>query len=218
MGTKKQNNKIIIFDWGGIVESNREGEYNIYKARIKLIKQFNNSIDEKELLEKYAICYNEQNIRAYREPVEIEKWFYRIKKDLELSCKFEEFCEAYKKEYSKVYYYKETAEFAHSLRELCQTGILSNLTVLDKERIDYQMKLDKFDYVWLSFEIGVGKPDKKIYEFVENECKIPPENILFIDDRERNIIAAKERGWNVLQAYGYELDKIKERVHEFLNK
>ena len=217
METKKQENKIIIFDWGGVVESHREGDYNIYDARIKLIKQFNESIDEKELLKKYAICYNEENIRACKKPEEIEKWFHRIKHDLQLNCNFEEFCEAYEKECSKVDYYKEVVEFAHSLREYCKTGILSNLIFLDKTRIDNQMNLDKFDYVWLSFEIEAGKPDEKIYEFVEKDCKISPQNILFIDDKEKNLVAAKQRGWNVCQATGYELDKIKESVDKFLN-
>ena len=215
--SKKQNNKIIIFDWGGVIESNREGDYNIHNARIKLIKQFNESIDEKELLKKYEDCYYELNIRACKSPEDIQKWFYRIKKDLQLNCNFEEFCEAYKEEHSKVYYYKEVVEFAHSLREYCKTGILSNLIFLDKTRIDKQMNLDKFDYVWLSFEIEAGKPDAKIYEFVEQECKISPNNVLLIDDKERNIVPARKRGWNVCQARGYEIDKIKESVYRFLN-
>lgn len=217
METKKQNNKIIIFDWGGVIESNREGDYNIRNARIKLIKQFNDSIDEKELLKKYEDCYYELDIRACKSPDDIQKWFNTLKMDLQLNCNFEEFCEAYKEEHSKVYYYKEVVEFAHSLREYCKTGILSNLIFLDKTRIDYHMNLNKFDYIWLSFEIGAGKPDEKIYKFVEEECKILPENILFIDDKERNIVPAMKRGWNVCQARGYELDKIKESVKCFLN-
>ena len=34
-------NKIVIFDWGGIIESHREGEYNVDTAIENLIKQFN---------------------------------------------------------------------------------------------------------------------------------------------------------------------------------
>lgn len=214
---KKQDNKIIIFDWGGVIESNKEGDYNIYDARIELIKRFNNSIDKSEILKKYNDCYYESNIRACKSSEDIQNWFNRIKRDFELNCDFEEFCETYQKEYFKVDYYKEVVEFAHSLREYCKTGILSNLIFLDKTRIDYQMNLEKFDYVWLSFEIEAGKPEKNIYEFVEQECNIQPKNILFIDDKERNIIPAKERGWNVCQAKGYELDKIKESVYRFLN-
>ena len=218
MEIKKQENKIIIFDWGGVVESHREGDYNIYEALTNIIRQFNAVADEKQLLKRYLNCNNELNIGARKRPEDVEKWFHRIKNDLELNCNFEEFCEVYKKEGSKVYYYKEVIEFAHSLREYCKTGILSNLIFLDKIRIDNQMNFDKFDYVWLSFEIEARKPDKKIYEFVEQECKISPENILFIDDTEKNIVAASQRGWNVCQARGYELYKIKDSVYKFLNE
>lgn len=51
---------------------------------------------------------------------------------------------------------------------------------------------------------------------VENDCKIKPKNILFIDDAEENINIAKKREWNVCLANGHELDKIKQRVAHFL--
>lgn len=213
----KQNNKIIIFDWGGVIESHRDGEQNVNEAKANIIKQFNSLSDEKQMLKIYKDCCNELNIGACNKAEDIEKWFHRIKKDLQLNCNFEQFCEAYKQEFSKVYYYKEVVDFAHSLRKYCNIGILSNLIFLDKTRIDNQVKLDKFDYVWLSFEIGAKKPNQKIYEFVEKECKIPPHNILFIDDHERNISAASQRGWNVCKARGYEFDKIKQSVYDFLN-
>ena len=57
---------------------------------------------------------------------------------------------------------------------------------------------------------------KNIYKIGEEECKIKPENILFIDDSKENIETAKKLGWNTCNAYGYELDKIKEKVEEFL--
>lgn len=62
------------------------------------------------------------------------------------------------------------------------------------------------------------KPNRKIYQYVLNNIKIEPENILFIDDDTNNILMAKECGWNTCQAFGYELDKIKKAVHEFLIK
>lgn len=80
-----------------------------------------------------------------------------------------------------------------------------------------QVNLKEFDYVWLSFELGLRKPDERIYKVVEEQCKIKPNNIMFIDDREDNIEAARNRGWNTCNATGHELDKIKESVNRFLN-
>ena len=38
---KMNYNKIVIFDWGGIIESHRKGEYNLDVAVENLIKHFN---------------------------------------------------------------------------------------------------------------------------------------------------------------------------------
>ena len=88
---------------------------------------------------------------------------------------------------------------------------------LDKERLNKQVTLNKYDYVWLSFEIGALKPNDKVYEIVEKECKIEPENILFIDDKKENTISAKSRGWNTCNCFGFEIEKIKSAIDNFLN-
>ena len=128
----------------------------------------------------------------------------------------ENFKRLYEEEMKSVKYYTEVVKYAHSLKDRCKIAILSNLMAFDKKRINDQYDLNKFDYVYLSFELGMRKPDKKIYEYVLNDLKINPDNILFIDDDD-NILMAKECGWNTCQAFSYELDKIKDSVEKFLN-
>ena len=208
-------NKIVIFDWGGIIESHREGEYNVDTAIENLIKQFNPT-ESKNIVERYysrSVQFGVNDIRDIKE----NKWFEQIKEEFSLKCTAQEFYDYYIKEFDNIEYYKDVVEYAHSLKEKCQIGILSNLGYLDKQRLDKQVELKKFDYVWLSFELKCRKPDKKIYKIVEKDCKIKPENILFIDDSKENIETAKQLGLNTCNAYGYELDKIKEKVKEFLN-
>ena len=208
-------NKIVIFDWGGIIESHREGEYNVDTAIENLIKQFNPT-ESKNIVERYysrSVQFGVNDIRDIKE----NKWFEQIKEEVSLKCTAQEFYDYYIKEFDNIEYYKDVVEYAHSLKEKCQIGILSNLGYLDKQRLDKQVELKKFDYVWLSFELKCRKPDKKIYKIVEKDCKIKPGNILFIDDSKENIETAKQLGWNTCNAYGYELDKIKEKVKEFLN-
>lgn len=43
--------KIVIFDWGGVIESHRDGEYCLNTAITNLIKHFNNNVDESNLIE-----------------------------------------------------------------------------------------------------------------------------------------------------------------------
>ena len=34
-------NKLVIFDWGGVIESHKEEEENIFKAIIRIIQKLN---------------------------------------------------------------------------------------------------------------------------------------------------------------------------------
>lgn len=117
---------------------------------------------------------------------------------------------------SSVKYYKDVVEYAHSLKGRCKIAILSNLMPFDKKRIDDQYNLSKFDFVYLSFEVEMRKPNRDIYEYVLNDLGVKPEQILFIDDDSQNISMAKQCGWNTCQAFGYELNKIKAAVDTFL--
>lgn len=217
---ERNNNKIVIFDWGGVVESHSKGEYNVNKAIVNTIRHFNNKWkDDEEILEKNCKLWNDENginIGTVGDIDSTKKWIERIKKAYDFNCTFEEYIKVYNEEFGKIEYYKDVVEFAHSLKEYCKIGILSNLEMIAKERINKQLNLKQFDYVWLSFEVGIEKPDERIYKYVQNECKIESSNILFIDDSKDNTDAAKTMGWNVCNCTGKELDKIKKEVQEFL--
>lgn len=147
----------------------------------------------------------------------INKWYEDLKREFELSANFEEFITVYENEFDKVHYYKDVVNFITSLEGKCKLGILSNLGYIDKNRLDKQVNLSRFDYVWLSFELGYRKPQEEIYEIVEKECAFDTKDIIFIDDDKDNILMADKRGWNVLRACGYEFNKIKDKVYEFIN-
>lgn len=63
-------------------------------------------------------------------------------------------------------------------------------------------KLDflvEFDRHYVSGRMGVIKPDPRIYQMVEEDCGLPPQALLFADDRADNIAAAGARGWRTHQ-------------------
>lgn len=214
-------NKIVICDWGGVIESHTPGEYNTHTAIINIFHRLKSTLSDEQILENYISCDQDEDgkiISEVNQLEEIKLWFYRIKEKININCSFEEFCKIYEEEFQKVNFYKEVVQFIHSLKDKCYIGILSNLGYLDKKRIDYQVDFKKFDYIWLSFELECQKPDYKIYEIVENQCNLNPKYILLIDDTKENIEMAEKRGWNTCQAFGYELDKIKESILDFLQK
>lgn len=209
-------NKLIIFDWGGVIEKHNEGEYNLNTVIINLITHFNSQVDATDLVKKYRrICsFKGVDKRIFGN----RRWVKELKKEFSIKCNTKQFYNYYIKEFDKIEYHKDVVEYAHSLKEKCKIAILSNLGAIDKSRLDKQVNLKEFDYVWLSFELLCRKPHGKIYEIVEKESKMDPQNILFIDDSQKNIETAQKRGWNICNAYGYELDKIKESVNRFLGE
>jgi FMN phosphatase YigB (HAD superfamily) len=54
--------------------------------------------------------------------------------------------------------------------------------------------VDYFDRHVLSYEVGSLKPDRKIFEHAIAAANRPAEALFFIDDREENIIAARQLG------------------------
>ena len=201
--------KLILFDWGNIVESHLTG-YTCYDAFNDIFHECGYEGNEIGSLSKYNIC-------CIKTIEEFEKAFNDMKKDYNLKKSYKEFIELYKKIFDKIDYYKEVADYEKSLKNRCSIGILSDLTVFDKDRLDKQVGLDNYDYVFLSFELGMKKPNIETFNKVQSMLPFKPENILFIDDRKNNIDSAKEIGWNTLQATGLELDKIKNTCEEFLN-
>lgn len=59
--------------------------------------------------------------------------------------------------------------------------------------------LAEFDRHYVSGRMGVIKPDPLIYQMVEEDCGLPPQSLLFTDDRADNITAAARRGWRTHQ-------------------
>jgi putative hydrolase of the HAD superfamily len=80
--------------------------------------------------------------------------------------------------------------------------LLSNTNELHIEYVIKQMGhtkfnafRDAFEEFYLSYEMGMRKPDEEIFEFVGEQMGLHPENTLFIDDTEENTQAAGRLGW-----------------------
>lgn len=54
-----------------------------------------------------------------------------------------------------------------------------------------------FEKVYFSFDMGLRKPDPKIYQFLLDKHNLVPENTLFVDDKTENTDSAARLGINV---------------------
>ena len=83
----------------------------------------------------------------------------------------------------------------NALRPKYRTAILSNAWddlrgfLEDTWKIDYA-----FDDIFISAEMGVTKPDPKIYQMVLEALDLKPEETVFVDDFLHNIEAARKLG------------------------
>ena len=206
-----KKNKLILFDWGGIVESHLTG-YSCYDAWNDLFKNCGytgNDIILKEI-RKYNVC-------TISSISEFEKVYNIMVKDFNLNKSYDEFIKLYRVILNKIDYYKEVADYEVSLKDRCYIGILSDLDIFDKERLDKQVGLSNYDYVFLSFELGFKKPDMEVFKKVQSKLSFEKKDILFIDDRMDNVEAASKFGWNAVCFTGLDLDKIKEVCDKFID-
>ncbi len=70
-------------------------------------------------------------------------------------------------------------------------------------KLGYRVE-DYFDKCYLSYKLGVAKPQKEIFEHVLKEEGTPASEILFLDDGPRNIEIAKSMGFQTYLVKEYE--------------
>jgi glucose-1-phosphatase len=69
-----------------------------------------------------------------------------------------------------------------------------------------------FDHAFLSFQIGMLKPDQDAFEYVANALSVPPGRILFLDDNQLNIDGALEFGFSAIRVTG--VDEVRRALVE----
>jgi putative hydrolase of the HAD superfamily len=94
----------------------------------------------------------------------------------------------------------ELANYFGSLRPRYQTAIISNSFVGARER---EQELYRFheltDLIIYSHEVGLAKPDPRIYEIACEHLGIRLTEMIFLDDVEPIVIAARELGIHAIQ-------------------
>jgi len=79
------------------------------------------------------------------------------------------------------------------------TACLSNTNEAHWRQIARYPSVMKLGTRLASHELGLHKPDPAIYREAERRLGAPPQGILFFDDLEPNVLAARDAGWNTVQ-------------------
>jgi len=214
--------KLVIFDWGGVIESHKDGEYS-YKIIYKnILKRIGVKEIPKDFLEKIYSCnYDENGVHIFAEDNndKLNEYIKRIYNAFNLNCSKEDiisFKQIYLDEFNKTYYYKDVSNIIKDISNYCYVGVLSNLILLDEYRIRRQIDFNDLDFIWLSFKMRMHKPKEEIFLKVLDECKFNPKDILFLDDSIDNLKIAHKLGFKTYLVNGYDFNNIKKTIDDFL--
>ncbi|MDP2830925.1 MAG: HAD family phosphatase, partial [Candidatus Omnitrophota bacterium] len=83
----------------------------------------------------------------------------------------------------------------NALRTNYKTALLSNINVLHYKYLQKNFPVfGVFDRIFLSFQMGLIKPDKEIYNRVIRDLGVSPQEIFYADDRPELVQSAKSLG------------------------
>lgn len=90
-----------------------------------------------------------------------------------------------------------------SVRRTVPVGCLSNTNTLHwNDHFERWTLLDGFDFRFLSFEMGVIKPDREMFDRVSEVLTAPPGRVLFLDDNSINVDGAVAAGFRAVRVAG----------------
>ncbi|MFH1106058.1 MAG: HAD family phosphatase [Candidatus Aenigmatarchaeota archaeon] len=92
----------------------------------------------------------------------------------------------------------EMARLVKRLKKRYALAVLSNSDPLNSDSFKRKGLYAPFNHVILSHELGVTKPDKKIYRIALKKLKMRPDECVFIDDQKICVDAARKIGMNAI--------------------
>jgi glucose-1-phosphatase len=104
--------------------------------------------------------------------------------------------EKFKKIWGNIFSLKEGIDdLIRRVKKAAKIAVLSNT---DEMHFDFIMDsveiMKEFDWLFLSHKIGFRKPDKEIFEYITSITGFAPNEIIFIDDIEEFVVAARKYG------------------------
>jgi putative hydrolase of the HAD superfamily len=93
-------------------------------------------------------------------------------------------------------------EYIRSLKPRYTTALLSNAWSGLREKLEEEYGiLDAFDQTIISSEIGMAKPDPRIFALTLEKIKVTPSQAVFVDDFPENTGAAAAAGLHAVQFF-----------------
>ena len=84
--------------------------------------------------------------------------------------------------------------YCRKLKSRYKLGIVSDAESNARKMVQTLINDELFDIIVFSSEVGVCKPNSRIFQYALEKLELEATNTVFVDDREKNIIGAKALG------------------------
>ena len=198
--------KAVIFDLGGVLVRTEDRT-----SRENLANRLGTTYDELSRL----IFTSESARLAMVGKITTQEHWETVRTTLNLTA--EEFPSVQRDFWSGDQLDTDLVDFIRSLRPGYTTALLSNAWdnlrhVLAQEwRID-----DAFDQLIISAEVGVAKPDPRIYQIALERLNVAPSHAVFVDDFVENVEGAHTVGLHAIHFQS--TDQVRAELAQLLNE
>lgn len=192
--------KYFVFDLGGVL--------SVPMVSKKLYEQIEWKVSYDEFLDKFN--NSAESIKVHKGEISTKEFFEYLKRYMNDNITLEEFKNIY---VNNNEFFNDTIETIKKLKNLgYKVYLLSNLKEIDYEKFIKHFDVSIFDEMFLSFKLGMLKPNDDIYQYVINKLNTKPENIYFFDDNKENVDGAIRNGINAYQVTGETVKKVVEGI------
>lgn len=192
--------KYFVFDLGGVL--------SVPMVSKKLYEQIKWKVSYEEFLDKFN--NSEESIKVHKGEISTKEFFEYLKRYMDDNITLEEFKNIY---VNNNKFFNDTIEIIKKLKNLgYKVYLLSNLKEIDYEKFIKHFDISIFDELFLSFKLGMLKPNDDIYQYVINKLNTKPENIYFFDDNKENVEGAIKNGINAYQVTGETVKKAVDNI------
>ena len=187
-GLRSSEVQVIVSDFGGVVCT---FDYRIFCQRLA----------ERTGLSSEAIhaCAFGCGLQTQLESGQLTGATYhrRLMEQLGIAIPYDEFCDLYGDIFTEI---PGMLGVLRRLQTRYPLVLLSDTNEIHfgfvRRRVE---SLRLFDHLVLSYEVGVMKPDPRMYEEVVRRARVPAQACLFMDDRLANVEGAKRLGMHAFQ-------------------
>lgn len=178
--------KVVLFDLGRVLV-----DFDHKRAAERIA-----CFCHKSTQEIYNLFFeSEETISFEAGKISPENFYLQVKEALNLKLSYESFIPIW----NDIFYLspknRSIFKLVNTLRGPYKTALLSNINTLHYEYIKKNFPVfGVFDEIFLSFKLGLIKPDKEIYNSVIRKLKVSPQEIFYTDDRADLVESAKTLG------------------------